>query len=525
MNFRRLPNEIYSGLTIIFSQPSRFDVMSGQLLSGKAGQWFVYSCLRPVGIVKYQCDLRIAEDDSELLPETRVVLTLGEKATHTWIPETAEQDLAKIRGYVFTNEAKDIKSLASFSPIDAFDFKDWELEYNPLLQGSSEMRDEIDTEDNDFDQKKKGRTSRENFRFWVEKDLEKVARLLDGNGAKRSGRQVESYNIHTYPASHEVIDVLTRTKGERLFIDLETDIEYNINTIGFSFTGSNDVYVLPTLRYDYTQGYGNIHQICRALSIALRDNIAVAHNGKAFDYFIMAWKYKLMIGRYAEDTMLMQQRCFPEAEKSLSHCISMWLDDWTYHKDDGVFMPHTPDQERSLWQYNALDVISMREVHHRQMEYTKDVPGLLESFQQVNNSIRPYLIVEMTGIAYDKDALNKLMKYNDRLMNQYLRCMKIMHGPDIDYLISNQKCVRYFHDALGYAVVKRTPKGAPGMNEHALLALALKYPDNAVIAFVLAFRALKKESGTLKFFPMWKELGKLITKEEQKEWKAQYDNK
>ena len=94
-----------------------------------------------------------------------------------------------------------------------------------------------------------------------------------------------------------------------------------------------------------------------------------------------------------------------------------------------------------------------------------------------------------------------------------------MQGPDIDPLISNQKCCRYFHNALLYPAVKRTKTGNPSFDEYALLALQLKYPDNPILAYVIAFRALKKESGSLKFFPMWRDRGVLPTKEQLEQHK------
>jgi hypothetical protein len=508
---RQKPILKYCGLTIILSQPSRFDLTSRKLLSGISGQWFCQDVLRDGGGIQVAtCDVRTSDLKEPFLEVTRSVLLLGERALHDWVPEAADQDLLKVRGYVFGDK---IKMLASFTPVDAFDMKDYEGSLNP---GVAQLVIS-DTEDSEFDQKKRGRTARSNFRFWLQEDAKKLCRIH-----KVGMQPIPDFHYNIRPSLTECCQVLRETKGQHLYIDVETDSEYNINTFGFSF--GSTVYVVPILRYNYQPAYDNLPEFFRSLAVAFRDNIVVAHNGKSFDFFLLAWRYGIMIGREVYDTMLAQQRCFPEAEKSLSHCISLWIDNWTYHKEDGVFMPINPQQEQALWKYNGLDISSMILVHQAQQRYAETIPGLGASIKQVNRAIRPYLIMEMTGIAYDQVELEKLLRHNDRMMMQLLRCMQIMHGSEVSPLISNQKCCRYFHDLLGYPAVKRTKTGNPSFDENALLALQLKHPDNPIIAYVIAFRALKKESGTLKFFPMWKQRGILPTINELKEHKEKYAN-
>jgi hypothetical protein len=47
----------------------------------------------------------------------------------------------------------------------------------------------------------------------------------------------------------------------------------------------------------------------------------------------------------------------------------------------------------------------------------------------------------------------------------------------------------------------------PSLAKEAMYKLKLKYPDNPVIDFVLAFRRLQKETGSIQFNPMFTELG------------------
>src|SRR6266550_5723469 len=93
---RNKPAFEYCGLTIILSNPSRFD--SIKLLSAGAGR-LVNDFLQPEHN-QYQCDLRLKEDLSPLLPNTKCLLVLGESAAKLWTKNN-ENTLNEIRGSVF----------------------------------------------------------------------------------------------------------------------------------------------------------------------------------------------------------------------------------------------------------------------------------------------------------------------------------------------------------------------------------------------------------------------------------------
>jgi DNA polymerase I-like protein with 3'-5' exonuclease and polymerase domains len=65
-------------------------------------------------------------------------------------------------------------------------------------------------------------------------------------------------------------------------------------------------------------------------------------------------------------------------------------------------------------------------------------------------------------------------------------------------LISNKKCVAYFHTIMGYPVQKRTKKNQPSLAQDALYKLRLKI-ESPVIDFLIKYRETQKESGTLGF--------------------------
>lgn len=497
----------YCGLTFIFSQPSRFDTT--ELLSGLCGQHVTYDILKPSGINKKQVDLRVSEDKSPLLPGTKVVVLFGQKALAEWTGN--KYTVHEIRGtpLKLIGAPESITCLCTYSPVDTFDIVDHESRLNKHI---TDLQLEVQNNriSQELEEKRRhGKTARKNWRFFMRKDLEKAVRWLRDEYVI-----LPEPNYIIYPDSASVINTLTNTKNRFLNLDIETDGHWNITCFAFSFHTDINVVTVPVLRYNYSLAYGtlNLAKIFRALAVAMRDNIVVSHNGKSFDWFILAYKYKLAIGPRVWDTMLAQNRIYPEAEKSLGHCVSLWLDE-PFHKDEGVFQPQNPDQEQKLWRYCGKDVYTMAWIRAKQQAYASNDDGLMDSIDQVNECCKPYLTMEMTGINVDTDRIQSIMDYNDRLMNQYLRIMKVLMGPTVDFpLISSQKCAKYFHDMLDYPVLQRTKTGAPQLDETTLLKLKLKFPGNPVIDFLLAYRERKKETGSMKFKPMWKTLGELPEK-------------
>ena len=126
----RPPRLKYNGITIILSEPSRFDLKRNELLSGLSGLWFKEECLRPETNI-FCCDLRTLECEEPFFPETKVLFLLGEKAfkAHSLL---TDYSLDNQRGCPLKTKFPDIKAVASYTPQDACDIKNWELEYNPL---------------------------------------------------------------------------------------------------------------------------------------------------------------------------------------------------------------------------------------------------------------------------------------------------------------------------------------------------------------------------------------------------------
>lgn len=525
------PKFTYCGLTIILSNPSRFDLyVKGALLRGMAGEFVNEECLRPQTNV-FKCDVRTRTVTAPLLPDTKVVLLFGQEAMTQYVPNKFKKyTLQEQRGYALLDETTGIYYIPTYLPQDTFDVIDFESRLNSFSHSTVAAEDaEVGSKVEDAEKilltneetskARHGKTQRGNWRFWMHQDIWKALRILKGEHIQY-GLHQPAYVIN--PSLADVVRVLTSSKGVNFYFDMETDEALNMRCFSFNFDDSNTVYVIGLIDYSYRLVYQNIGRILWALRIAIRDNCIVSHNGKSFDWWVLAWKYGIPIGDKCYDTMLAQHRIFPWPEKSLSHCVSMWTY-LEFHKDEGIFCPKNHYQDMQLLQYCGKDVWSMRLVKEAQLRHAAATRGLTESIEQVNASCKPYLAIEFTGMRLDAEELAARTNSNDRLMMQYIRILKALLGDaTVAHLInlnksgkkmfalasSNKQATEYFHNLLGYKVVARSRKTRqPSLAKEAMYKLKLAYPENPVIDIILRYRQLQKETGSIGFNPMFSELG------------------
>lgn len=488
----------------MLSNPSRADTIN--LLSAGGGR-LVAQALSP-DYNLFQCDVRLKEDNEPLLEGTKCVLLMGQSAASLWLQNT-ENTIGEIRGSVYKLKSG-IPAIPTFFAQDAADIKNYEAENNPLHQDESELEDDEAESD---EKRRHGRTKRKNYRFWLTKDIEKCKYLLKHNGIIPSRPFEPSYIV--YPKLEEVCNLLTTTKNEYLYLDIETDGPHNVLCFSFSFSNNPEkIYCVPCILPNYTWAYDELPKIYRALAIAFRDNITTAYNGSGFDFLVFAHKYRIPWGKRLYDVMLAHHRCFPEIEKSLGHATS--LHTWEpFHKDEGSSGYMTMQQAEQKWRYCGKDVFTMVLIHKAIEEYAKKIPGLQDSIKAANDAINAYMLMTLQGFLYDEQMVEAIFKENDRLMMQYNRMLGILIGKENLKEIagkslksmpgSNKQCVKYFHEMLGYPVIAwgkegKTGKRNPSLGKTAMFKLALKY-NNPVINIVLAFRECAKESGSLKFNP------------------------
>ena len=283
---RTPPRLNYVGLTVVLSNPSRHDTIN--LLTGNGGLLFNKHCLQPE-MNSMQIDVRLADDKSPYMEGTKCVVTMGEYACHTLLPETKDNSIGEVRGGIYQHRG--IPCIPTFSAQEAADIKNYEDELNTASKNYYGDDEVSDSDEAEGDGKRHGKTKRANYAFWIKADMRKAKAILFGKDVSKSKSPI--YNV--FPESCEVIKLLTNTKNQYLYFDIETDYEeQNLLCFAFSFDGIT-IYSVPILDYNYRPAYCDCHRILRALAIAARDNTMVAHNGAAFDFFVLAYKYRIAI--------------------------------------------------------------------------------------------------------------------------------------------------------------------------------------------------------------------------------------
>ena len=412
----------YKGLTVVLGKPSRFD--RAQLLSGYGGQMF-FNALSPLARQSVDVFLADALKNGEVSykPDTKVVLLLGQKALDMVATGVS---IDEQRGCPIIKDG--ITYVPSYEPQEAVDRQAY---FNP---------NDSDDKGGGDDKGRHGKTRRPNRKFWLTRDVKKAVAYLTTPPEVTKAAHV------LWPRADEVIRVLTETKGKNMYFDIETNRSLEMTCFGFSFDEKRAWCVPMVVSPREGYYYSDTPRILRALAVAMRDNTTVIHNS-LFDLFVMGYKYGIPAPRRVYDTMLAHHRLFPEVEKSLGHCLSLYTDQ-PYHKNEGVFEAHGHEQQTQLYEYNAKDVISMA-LLQPQIDATAANFKATDSIQQVNDSIVPYLTAMLQGIRYDDAKLDDIIANNDRHQNVLLRFLRLLVGKDLNPN-SPKQVADYLYNRLGY---------------------------------------------------------------------------
>lgn len=496
---RVLPQTPYNGLTIALSNPSRFDLSDGRLLTGLA-RGFAMESLYPHFMLS-GCDIRSKEYlvSKPLLNNTKGILVCGENALKLALGlEGVGLTLHQSRGYVFKNPQLfgDAFLIPTYLPQDCIDPVNWEGKKNQeLIKENASIEIEEGAEEDGG--KNYSPTKRSNYRFWFKQDVQRLIYLVQNGSIPKEPEVFYYLNV----SIKELENDLASYTGP-IVLDIETSMEYvgAITCLSFGLIKPDGIHVYGFTWLDYnlqcTLSPRDKLGFIKLINLMFSKHEIVVHNG-GFDLFILLAGYSIKPPRWVFDTMLAHNRKYLGTEKSLGHCMSLYT--WQkYHKDEGYFFPKNSTQERKLLEYNAKDVYGTALV------YLKLVENETPSMEQANNSLVPYLWTSFIGLNIDTEELEALLKLNQRKLDFITRVLGILTGIPKFNAGSSQQCAVYFHDMLLYEVIKYSEKTKkPSVDINVLYKLRLNYPENPVINFIITYRAIAKENGSLKI-NLWK---------------------
>lgn len=473
------PKFNYCGLTI-FTNPSRFDLGVGELISGGQTRDYINSCLHPYALE--QCELVSKESfDGNFRPGTKCVLVLGEESLQFLGLDKKYGGLDSIRGYpLFINTA--IPAIASFHHQDALDRGDFESSEDSDSEGATESDSEV---------KNKTRTKRKNYKWWLFTDIKKICHLIKSNGSVPSE---ENWNVELAPMPELIIKFLKETENEKVILDIETTRNFDLTCIGVGRLATREVIVIPWRRYNSELEYSHpeCREILRWLLICLARNKIILHNA-CFDLLILALKYRILLPRDVFDTMIAWHRLRPEMEKSLSHLISYYT--WfSYHKDEGILEPKNRQQDEQLWKYNSKDIITTGTVYEKILQEAPKYKAE-ESIALGNRKVPVFLTFSLHGTRMD------LRKREDRIRDFKTKqeaidkCLAIICRQTLNPR-SPKQVSTYLYKQLGLDCPStKSPTG-----EGTLRKVLLKNNIPSV-NLIIASRGARKTSSSLDFLP------------------------
>lgn len=490
--FYHLPQLSYNGLTVILEQPSRFD--TDKLISGSAGNFFD-KILAPYN--RYNCDIRLAADTRDLLPNTKLLLLLGQGSLDKYF---SGKTLLTYRGSPL-ELPNGLIAIPTITPQDTFDRKNYE---NP---------DDEESDAEKGEEKDSQKTSRKNFKFWFAADVKKAIRMLD-KGPSKYPRIEYKY----CPQVSVLLENISKWQEGFLCVDIETDPVQNMTVFSLLWSDKPvlelnkqyEIFVVPFKRYDNSILYSQLDycNIFRALTLAFRRNTIIGHN-LSFDLFVLLFKYHINPPLKIADTMIQHHRCHPEIEKSLAHVISYYTD-LVYHKDEGVFNPRNYEQEQKLWSYNAKDVWTTWLVFCNQQEEI-DRLSARASVEQGCGVIRSILAMQYEGCLCDTVKLCSIVDESDRKYTQVLRLLKLLTKQPTFNPRSVDHVSDYLYKTLKLpklATKKKQKERKDGKDlgptgEDILLKLYIK-TQLPSIRLILEGRKIAKQGSSLRTIRLWR---------------------
>ena len=480
---RQSPLIPYTGVTIVLSNPSRFDIAT--LISAHAGHFFEH-CIKPTN--RFAFDIRTLDCKEPYVENTKVILACGTNSLG--LCNNSGGNLDNLRGSPFL--VNGVVVIPTYLPQDCVDRRNFESSLNPLSSDYGDDEDDVERDEGEV--KDKGRTSRSNYRFWFERDVRKALDI------SRNGYKPNVCNYIVSPPSGAFIDWCRQRVDETIYLDIETNpLTQQILCFTVS-SNEKETWTIPCITYNGELAYDRttLAKMFRSLCSLMANNSVCVHNS-LFDLFILCHSYKLPPPARIYDTMVAQHRIFTEPEKSLGHCISMWTHE-IYHKDEGCGTPMSQEQDRQLWQYNAKDVERLAQIHIAQTEYVRNCndKGLSDSVAQGNDSLRVYLLMMMRGIKLDNIALcahiDSLTKREEFFENKILsRLVGYKLNPRSPPQVAN-----YLYNELKLPEPKDDKT-----NKKNLFKLALSHEIPA-LKVILALRKWRRERSQISF-NQWQE--------------------
>jgi len=263
---------------------------------------------------------------------------------------------------------------------------------------------------------------------------------------------------------------------------------HGVTCIGIS-TDPSEAFIIPIKDFDLASK----REVMRAFAHVMCDPAypKVLQNG-LYDFFVLAWTWKLPIRNIAWDTMLSGWEIYPELPKGLGTLASLYTEEPYYKAERKIA------DDLTHYQYCCKDAAVTLEIAQRHQSLMSDDQKAHFNF---NMSLLPALeFMMLKGIKYDKAASDARRADLLSQMAELQAACDLHAGHPVNINSPKQMCQTLYRD-LGlppqYAKEAGRNTTRETANADAMLKLIVKYGDGAP-PFLLTALLWKKLEGARK---------------------------
>ncbi len=314
------------------------------------------------------------------------------------------------------------------------------------------------------------------------------------------------------PTFSQVIEYIGRYRCLRQLVTW--DIEGYADSVGITMlslcTSSTHGIVIPF--YIEGKNYWSEDEevkVWQALAELLADPLVpkCAHNA-FYELFVSAWRHRLIINNLRDDTMMKHWESFPELERNLALCTSLYTEQ-PYYKGGRL----SNDTDTKL-QYNLTDSLVTHEVNEATQVRLATSPSSLEHYRFNINLIPAYNYIMLRGCKLDLEKVSQLsLSITNEIdtLSQEVDAAILSAASDAGVVTrkrktdafrfnvksSQQKCW-LLYDHLKYTPMKRWGRKA---DEEAILHYYHKHNDPLLRLILRTVRKRTRLSDLNKLFP------------------------
>jgi uracil-DNA glycosylase family 4 len=313
-----------------------------------------------------------------------------------------------------------------------------------------------------------------------------LQRAFDEGHSPELHLPVRTYELNL--SAHQVIEKLRCLPPNRpIALDIEGYVSW-ISCLSIA-TSDTEAFIIPFGIYSVEDDARVIEQL--RITMARHDIPKILQNC-IYDYFVLAWKYQIILSNIAWDTMLSGWELYPELPKGLGTQTAIWTREPYYKFQRKI------DHTVTHWKYCCTDSCVTYEIASK---HDKALSSSARSHFQFNMELLPAInYMQIRGMRFDRERANELLALSRAKQSEIQLRINIEAGKAVNVNSPKQLATILYRDK---HFPKQHPKKAGKIDRtklstdiDALLELNRLY-DSPFIRDLIAWRKCEKIQQTL----------------------------